>query len=1469
MRTSPVHYIAPSAISITPNANDSHRDLAVYVAKGTKIKVRCPRAGIGMDADTSTYQEWTLDGRNRRLADTTGTVPYTIYARLSKSDHDTGYLVFSKKTQRGNDWVDSYSSLTLDINSTDGYSVRYTENGIPVKTKDPDNYFVRLGDVSVAEDGLRTVTLDTGILGTDNYNNNWAQNPDNLPLRIDLGCTIDDEDVGLNPYVYWNQSLVLTATLVEGWTGTDIQRFDHWEIMRKTDDNPSESNWLDPTRKTAFSTSGEITLSHNRNSDDFNGAVATTFTIIAMGLPDNSNSSDSSSSGGTELVVLKTATITILAETIERYELALSANIVGHNPQAHTFEPSSITARIRATDQRGDVFELTKGQFDNAGLAVEYAPVGSNAWTPLTFSGESTAAATASLNTAAAFAAQQSLNVRLVRIMETGSSSDSSSSDGADVMELMQQTIAFVRDGEDSKEREWIFLRSQTAITFGTQEHPNPADIAYGQANPTQAAGHDTDDSDQDGWVPEGWWDEMQGTDENTPFEYGSYRDYINESDSNSSDSSSSDDGGHWGPFSTPKIWSHYGKDGSSETIQVTCVPGSLTVPFTSTGAVKETTQTTVTLGMTVNGNAATVTGVTASKSDNVDVYSNSDAGYSTLANNQQRIVIPADGIVSKVDVNRGIVFAITGTYGSKSYTANYTFPMIASEQGGDGQNGLDGQNGEDAWTLIVNPSTVIINQSMSDVNDFGLPKYIDFAAKRGNATATVGNITNLNSSYLSTNMGLTVSASGNRLQITGYAKVSGSYVTYGRITCTVPLSFTDAGDTVHSTTITVQIDVYVNLLGTWAVETTSAATTAAGTAIQTALGPNGAITSAYTAAINASATGLRSEFNEVVMPGGNKNLFGFCKGCKITNSDWPSVPFIQGYGIVVNQNYSSRRRARISNLGTNGVGGCFTVSFQAKTNSGTGYLDCNFCDVQPTIGKGTLLDDSPYVAVNTEWQSVELHFDLTNIGTSTQSVLKANSYNGFFDIEDIDGAITNAGAFIYVRRLKIERGDTATAFCEADEDIAAIGQGQMITQLSNNGMTYPISHNGRTNVYSVSVNPSAFDANNVDFLFQNSGFILQAGKVYTLSYWACSSNAGMVITSYLYNPNIITSIGMGLHGAEPGAAMESLSGDGGSRVRLSTTWTQYFLHFYVTEGSSTPRNLIALRVEKNANAYTSEGTTYYYNGTVYISDIILQEGYVMDETTFSSLISQNARRISLVQQSGLKRTGIDIENGKLTLNADNTYVTGNFHAPNVISSNDEMITTITEGGLEIRSKTTLSYGVFRLNDQGEIILSMYDKDGNSVINLGGTPSMMTNGEWITWKLKKVNQGGNKAYYTATESDCTTYYQLILGQVTNNSSIQYFLPPADNATQGVETTDSEVKSRNDMVFTSKASGNSGAALETSIKALTKISDGYYVKPNDGRFGIDANQNGPTNYWVTLYHFSNGKFDGTFKQQFGF
>lgn len=521
-RTSPVHYIAPSAISITPNANGSVNDLAVYVARSAKIRVYSPRAGIGYDGNAE-YKQWTLTGRNRRL--TASQTPYTIYARISKTDTDDGYVVFAQKVQDGDVWKDKYPYVTTDglASGTAG--------------RDTGNYwYIRIGDVSIPSEGARTVTLDTGILGTDQFNTDWAMDPDAFPLRVEIGCVIDDEDVGQNAYVYWDQVLVMTASLVEGWTGTDAQRFRHWSITRNTGNSDTDAAWLLKDYVRAFKTTGSIRLSHIRGSfDDFGGAVSTMFTVTAWGVPEGQDDADES-----EYVVLAELPVSILAETAEKYELVLTPNIIGYNPTTEEYSPAGgCVVSLRATDQRSDVFDVTFAQFRGAQLAVSYAEVGSSTWVPLTFSGSDDMPAQAVIPVSA-FAAQKSLNVRLVN---------------AAGKELDSDTVAFVRDGEDSRDREWIFLRSQEPITFGdaSSEHPAPSYIQSGEVNPSGAAGTVTEDKNQEGWVPEGWWDEQQGTDADIPYEYGSYRNYVRATD---------EEDGHWGDFSMPRIWTHYGEDG-------------------------------------------------------------------------------------------------------------------------------------------------------------------------------------------------------------------------------------------------------------------------------------------------------------------------------------------------------------------------------------------------------------------------------------------------------------------------------------------------------------------------------------------------------------------------------------------------------------------------------------------------------------------------------------------------------------------------------------------------------------------------------------------------------------------------------------------------------------------------------------------------------------------------------------------
>lgn len=234
-RTSPCFYIAPTAISVSPNANGSASDIAVNVVRGAKIKVYSPGVPALGYSDVS-FQQWTLTGRNRRLAD--NTKPYSIYARLAKSNKEDGYLVFAPKVASGTEWLDKYAYVTVGGLAT-GTANKNSE----------DYWYVKLGEVSLPTNNARTVTLDTGILGTDKFNTDWNIDPDQMPLRIELSATIDAKDAGDKPYVEWDKELTLKANLLEGWANANVQRFHHFTIQRNTGDKSSDKTYNYPDEK--------------------------------------------------------------------------------------------------------------------------------------------------------------------------------------------------------------------------------------------------------------------------------------------------------------------------------------------------------------------------------------------------------------------------------------------------------------------------------------------------------------------------------------------------------------------------------------------------------------------------------------------------------------------------------------------------------------------------------------------------------------------------------------------------------------------------------------------------------------------------------------------------------------------------------------------------------------------------------------------------------------------------------------------------------------------------------------------------------------------------------------------------------------------------------------------------------------------------------------------------------------------
>lgn len=448
-RTSPCFYIAPTAISVSPNANGSASDIAVNVVRGAKIKVYSPGVPALGYSDVS-FQQWTLTGRNRRLAD--NTKPYSIYARLAKSNKEDGYLVFAPKVASGTEWLDKYAYVTVGGLAT-GTANKNSE----------DYWYVKLGEVSLPTNNARTVTLDTGILGTDKFNTDWNIDPDQMPLRIELSATIDAKDAGDKPYVEWDKELTLKANLLEGWANANVQRFHHFTIQRNTGDKSSDKKYNYPDEKSDSENpssgrqmpNGSITLSHARGTGDvFNGTVSSIWTVIAWGLKANvadSTSSSSSTSGTVTANVyekLAEKSINIMAETGEQYALEMSSSVVNYDPSSETYNPANgIDVMVRATDQRGKVFKLTNAQLGAANLFVQYSLEDSEIWSECDFEDDDTAVAKANISIDAAFKAQKNVNVRIVK---------------AHYLEIYRSHIAFIRKGEKGD-------KGEDAVTYGVQ----------------------------------------------------------------------------------------------------------------------------------------------------------------------------------------------------------------------------------------------------------------------------------------------------------------------------------------------------------------------------------------------------------------------------------------------------------------------------------------------------------------------------------------------------------------------------------------------------------------------------------------------------------------------------------------------------------------------------------------------------------------------------------------------------------------------------------------------------------------------------------------------------------------------------------------------------------------------------------------------------------------------------------------
>ena len=299
----------------------------------------------------------------------------------------------------------------------------------------------------------------------------------------------------------------------------------------------------------------------------------------------------------------------------------------------------------------------------------------------------------------------------------------------------------------------------------------------------------------------------------------------------------------------------------------------------------------------------------------------------------------------------------------------------------------------------------------------------------------------------------------------------------------------------------------------------------------------------------------------------------------------------------------------RLQNLGTNGEGGDFVVSFDARVLKNT-TVNVNFCDIGAEENNGD-------IALTTAFQHYVLHFK--NIQSD---YLNKALYNGFIDFEPKTLDETNQ---LYVANFMLERGTIPSEkFSISEADRNNYGK-ESFTAWEKDPRVQIVNEtiNGKSvQAYKVEGVPSGETyINMLQARNLQKSMKIQPQKVYTLSFWAKASESGHGIYCYLWPDISHTGLNGVIYKGVNGAGTQeqkTSSVDGATLCELDSTWRKFYIHWHPHKVGDTI----------NCNV-----GRLYYNMTVWLSDVKLEEGYICDENltnqeTYSS-IKQTASSIT------------------------------------------------------------------------------------------------------------------------------------------------------------------------------------------------------------------------------------------------
>ena len=632
----------------------------------------------------------------------------------------------------------------------------------------------------------------------------------------------------------------------------------------------------------------------------------------------------------------------------------------------------------------------------------------------------------------------------------------------------------------------------------------------------------------------------------------------------------------------------------------------------------------------------------------------------------------------------------------------------------------------------------------------------------------------------------------------------------------------------------------------------------------------------------------------------------------------WAMIQDGQGgkNGITINGGYEGTNAVRIYNASTSayprvcwGAGNPYTsnikvekgnqyiLSFWAKrlSSSASGYeISTRFFLQDGESGQGR-----PYGALKFGSSTVGTQWELIQDTVTIPSDAKAE----YMEVDICIGLTASGEAEVLISRPMLEEGDEYNGWTQSEQDYDYVGgnlldnTGTLTKDGNLSGINGDVVQGGYGESASVTRTlPTA--VNMADpLVFTTSGMGLKANEDYILSFYAKADvdttnkkSAGMV-QCYFYPSASGTN-------TEDSTGTDNIRNpsDGSLLYGIvpTTSWKRYWVHWRPTANDQTTVLFRLLRRGTDRGTYSSTETyavddvvlydgTYwrctaaskgntpstsssYWEATIYnvsIAQPKLEVGATMTEWT--------EKRADMVDKQALLATGIDIENKKITLTADNTVFQDNsghelavidqdgLHASKISTVNSGSGNTVISGNTTVwyqKDGATPGIAVF-YDAAGVPHFQFYGTDGKVAYDFGpsGLQSFLDANKLAYSDICYLY---NASDYVNTNGDTITGFRWCYEPDELKTDKKYIYRKQTTATKESSASDAY----DGCVFTKEYSGNNWPSSDNFAYLLA---DGWYIVPSGTTLPTKISPavqsvTGETEtvYYQKFYKYENGK-----------